>query len=113
MAEEELLRIIDADGTFNSQLEPNLPPEVLMKGYRHPLLVRLFDARMLSLQRQGRIGFYVPSQGEEACQVGSAMALEPADWIFPAYREPGSLLGSLPHFRHSTTTLFFTVRLQL
>ncbi len=47
---------------------------------------------MLSLQRQGRIGFYVPSTGEEACQVGSAMALEKRDWVFPAYREPGCAL---------------------
>jgi pyruvate dehydrogenase E1 component alpha subunit len=47
---------------------------------------------MLSLQRQGRIGFYVPSTGEEACQVGSAMALEKRDWVFPAYREPGAAL---------------------
>lgn len=47
---------------------------------------------MLSLQRQGRIGFYVPSTGEEACQVGSAMALEARDWVFPAYREPGAAI---------------------
>lgn len=47
---------------------------------------------MLSLQRQGRIGFYVPSIGEEASQVGSAMALETQDWVFPAYREPGCAL---------------------
>jgi 2-oxoisovalerate dehydrogenase E1 component alpha subunit len=47
---------------------------------------------MLSLQRQGRIGFYVPSVGEEAAQVGSAMALSSDDWVFPAYREPGAAL---------------------
>jgi pyruvate dehydrogenase E1 component alpha subunit len=47
---------------------------------------------MLSLQRQGRIGFYVPSTGEEACQVGGAMALEKRDWVFPAYREPGAAI---------------------
>jgi len=47
---------------------------------------------MLSLQRQGRIGFWVPSSGEEAAQVGSGMALEKRDWVFPAYREPGAAL---------------------
>jgi pyruvate dehydrogenase E1 component alpha subunit len=92
LAEPELLRIIDADGTYESKLEPRLPPDTLTKAYRHMLLVRLLDLRMLSLQRQGRIGFYVPSQGEEACQVGSAMALEAEDWVFPAYREPGCAL---------------------
>jgi pyruvate dehydrogenase E1 component subunit alpha len=47
---------------------------------------------MLSLQRQGRIGFYVPSSGEEACQIGSMMALEARDWVFPAYRELGAAI---------------------
>ncbi len=56
------------------------------------MLVRTLDTRMLSLQRQGRIGFYVPSIGEEASQVGSAIALEKRDWVFPAYREPGCAL---------------------
>jgi len=92
MAKEELLRIIDLDGTHDSKLEPKLPPDALKAAYRHLVLVRLLDTRMLSLQRQGRIGFYVPSTGEEACQVGSAMALEKRDWIFPAYREPGCAL---------------------
>src|SRR2546422_11542663 len=47
---------------------------------------------MLSLQQQGRIGFYIPNTGEEASQVGSAMALEKREWVFPAYREPGAAL---------------------
>lgn len=64
----------------------------MQTAYRHLVLVRTLDTRMLSLQRQGRIGFYVPSTGEEACQVGSAMALEKRDWVFPAYREPGAAI---------------------
>ena len=87
-----MLRIIDLDGTYDSKLEPKLAPEVLKTAYRHLVLVRTLDTRMLSLQRQGRIGFYVPSTGEEACQIGSAMALEKRDWVFPAYREPGAAL---------------------
>ncbi len=92
MAKEQLLRILDVDGTYDSKLEPQLPPDLLLKAYRNLVLVRILDARMLSLQRQGRIGFYVPSTGEEACQVGSALALNKEDWVFPAYREPGCAL---------------------
>ncbi len=92
MVKEELLQIIDVDGTFDSKLEPKLPAETLVRGYRNLVLVRTLDSRMLSLQRQGRIGFYVPSTGEEACQVGSALALSQEDWVFPAYREPGCAL---------------------
>ncbi len=92
MADAQPLRIINLDGTYDSKQEPKLSADALKKAYRELLLVRLLDTRMLSLQRQGRIGFYVPSIGEEACQVGSAMALEAKDWVFPAYREPGCAL---------------------
>ena len=89
---EDLLRIVDSDGTYDRKLEPALPEDMLLRAYRNLVLVRLLDGRMLSLQRQGRIGFYVPSTGEEACQVGSALALRDEDWVFPAYREPGCAL---------------------
>ncbi|EQD52588.1 Dehydrogenase, E1 component domain protein, partial [mine drainage metagenome] len=54
---------------------------------------RATDDRCLSLQRQGRIGFYVPASGQEAAQVGCARALTKDDWIFPAYREIGVALA--------------------
>jgi 2-oxoisovalerate dehydrogenase E1 component alpha subunit len=47
------------------------------------------DERMLRLQRQGRLGFYMTSTGEEATHLAVA-ALRPADWIYPSYREPGA-----------------------
>jgi pyruvate dehydrogenase E1 component alpha subunit len=56
------------------------------------LRVRALDTKAMNLHRQGRIGFYVPSFGEEAAQIGSAFALAPQDWIFPAYREQGAAL---------------------
>jgi TPP-dependent pyruvate/acetoin dehydrogenase alpha subunit len=55
-------------------------------------LQRILDNRMLALQRQGRIGFYGPSLGQEAAIVGAAIAMEPEDWIVPQYREPGAAL---------------------
>ena len=55
--------------------------------FRTMVLARALDERALSLQRQGRIGFYAPHAGQEAALVGSALALRPEDWIFPAYRE--------------------------
>ncbi len=64
-----------------------LGPAQLESAYRTMVLARVLDERALSLQRQGRIGFYAPHSGEEAALVGSALALRPEDWIFPAYRE--------------------------
>jgi len=63
-----------------------------LAAYRTMVLARVIDERCLMLQRQGRIGFYVPMQGQEAAQVGAALALQPDDWIFPAYRELGVAL---------------------
>jgi pyruvate dehydrogenase E1 component alpha subunit/2-oxoisovalerate dehydrogenase E1 component alpha subunit len=62
------------------------------------LRIRVTDARMMALQRQGRIGFYGEAVGQEAAIVGSAAASEPNDWIVPALREAGAGL-----FRGLTT----------
>jgi pyruvate dehydrogenase E1 component alpha subunit len=66
---------------------PDLTSEQLLAAYRLMVLVRTTDERCLSLQRQGRIGFYAPLMGQEAAQVGCALAVRPEDWMFPAYRE--------------------------
>lgn len=71
---------------------PDLAPAALEALYRHMRRLRAFDERMMNLQRQGRIGFYGPSSGQEAATIGCAFALERGDWIFPALREAGALL---------------------
>jgi 2-oxoisovalerate dehydrogenase E1 component alpha subunit len=61
------------------------------------VLNRALDERMVTLQRQGRIGFYIGSIGEEATVFGTAAAMEENDWIFPCYREHGAaLLRGMP-----------------
>lgn len=55
--------------------------------YRTMAVTRALDVEAGTLQRQGQMALWVPSVGQEACQVGSAMALRPQDTIFPAYRE--------------------------
>jgi pyruvate dehydrogenase E1 component subunit alpha len=71
----------------------SMPVELRLAAYRIMVRARTMDERCLTLQRQGRIGFYVPLQGQEAAQVGCALALRPEDWIFPAYRELGVALA--------------------
>ncbi len=78
--------------TAEGASEGSLTPERRVAAYRLMVLARLTDERCLVLQRQGRIGFYVPLQGQEAAQVGAGLALEPGDWAFPAYRELGVAL---------------------
>jgi pyruvate dehydrogenase E1 component alpha subunit/2-oxoisovalerate dehydrogenase E1 component alpha subunit len=56
------------------------------------IFLRSLDERMLTLQRQGRIGFYGSCYGQEAATLASAAALDSGDWIFPALREAGAML---------------------
>jgi pyruvate dehydrogenase E1 component alpha subunit/2-oxoisovalerate dehydrogenase E1 component alpha subunit len=56
------------------------------------VFLRSLDERMLTLQRQGRIGFYGSCYGQEAATLASAAALEKGDWILPALREAGAML---------------------
>ena len=91
----ELLTVIDS--ATKTKAKPSLPKGLddgaLMRLYRLMLTTRLLDDRAMRLQRQGRIGFYVPSIGQEACAVGSAFTLGEKDWCFPSYREPGAALA--------------------
>lgn len=86
----ELMQVISEEGVVDQREEPPIPTEDLLRLYRLMVLNRHLDDRMMKLQRQGRIGFYLQSIGEEAAHIGTAYALEPQDWIFPCYREPGA-----------------------
>ncbi len=84
-----LLQILAPDGSLVGE-PPAIPRDDLRRMYRHMLRMRVTDQRMLSLQRQGRIGFYGTATGQEAAVTGSAYALADTDWIFPALREIGA-----------------------
>jgi len=69
----------------------------LLHVYRAMSLIRQLDRRMLNLHHQGRTTFNGAAPGEEAAVVGSALALRPGDWVFPALRQGGAaLLLGLP-----------------
>jgi pyruvate dehydrogenase E1 component alpha subunit len=95
--EQDLVRVIRADGTTDERRDPKLSETDALKLYRLMVLNRTLDERMTTLQRQGRIGFYIGSVGEEACILGSAYVLRAQDWLFPCYREHGAtLLRGMP-----------------
>ena len=83
-----LLQHLDPDGRVVGS-PPDLPRDDLRALFRHIVKMRVLDTRMLSLQRQGRIGFYGTATGQEAAVTGSAYALRADDWVFPALREMG------------------------
>jgi pyruvate dehydrogenase E1 component alpha subunit len=83
----EYLSILDENGELDTDLEPDISGEILLKLYRFMVLGRKFDERLLNLQRQGRIGTFPPISGQEAAHLGTAAVLEPSDWFVPAFRE--------------------------
>ena len=83
----DYLSILDENGRLDRDLEPDIPEDLLLKLHRAMLLGRRFDERMLSLQRQGRIGTFGPIKGQEASQLGAVAALQGSDWMVPSFRE--------------------------
>jgi 2-oxoisovalerate dehydrogenase E1 component alpha subunit len=85
----ELVRVLNEGNEAIGPWNPHLEAPDLQVALRHMLLTRLFDDRMLRMQRQGKITFYMKSTGEEAVSVAQAMALQPGDMLFPSYRNQG------------------------
>lgn len=84
-------RVLRDDGSADLSRVALLDGEVL-RLHRLMLLSRELDERMVALQRQGRIGFYVGAVGEEATVIGTAAGMEERDWLFPCYREHAAAL---------------------
>jgi len=89
---EDCFRVMNEDNMVDKKNDPKIAKDVLLSMYRNMLFTRRYDERGMMLQRQGRIGFYVPSSGQEAISTGTAAAMAKGDWIFPSYREPGIFL---------------------
>jgi 2-oxoisovalerate dehydrogenase E1 component alpha subunit len=83
------LQLIDKDGRPGGNPGGlNLPePDVLRELHRRMVLGRRFDTQATALTKQGRLAVYPSSRGQDACQVGAALALRDQDWLFPTYRD--------------------------
>ncbi|MBM4237820.1 MAG: pyruvate dehydrogenase (acetyl-transferring) E1 component subunit alpha [Euryarchaeota archaeon] len=88
----KMLQILDKNGKVNPKLEPSIDEDVLTSAYKTMVLARLADEKAVRLQRQGRLGAYPPSKGQEASQLGPAMALGKEDWLVWAFRELAALM---------------------
>jgi len=89
----EYLQVMDENGKVDKELMPDLSTKQIKELYELMVLMRTFDDKSFSLQRQGRIGTYIQFKGQEASQLGSAYALEDKDWMFPMYRSGAALIA--------------------
>ena len=76
----------DASAEYLPYIEA-LSDEQLRDFHRQMVVTRRFDVEATNLQKQGQMGLWVPSIGQEGAQVGSGYAARAQDHIFPAYRE--------------------------
>ena len=88
----DYLSILNEYGELDEALDPKIPEDILLKLYHFMLLGRRFDERLLSLQRQGRIGTFPPISGQEAAHLGAVAELRQSDWMVPAFRETAAEL---------------------
>lgn len=97
-----MLQILAADGTITAGSQvPALSSDQLLELYGRMVGLRVIDEKMITMQRQGRVGFYGACTGQEAATLGSGLALQPQDWVFPALREGGvALMRGFPLRRY-------------
>ncbi len=87
-----LFTVLREDGSADPANDPFVPAETLLAAYRHMRRLRLLDARMIVLQRQGRVGFYGACTGQEAVPIATGLVTKKDDWVFPALREQSVML---------------------
>jgi pyruvate dehydrogenase E1 component alpha subunit len=97
----EMVQILNEEGEIVNEGDmPELSDDELKELMKRMVYTRVLDQRSISLNRQGRLGFYAPTAGQEASQLASHFALEKEDWILPGYRDvPQIFWHGLPLYK--------------
>jgi pyruvate dehydrogenase E1 component alpha subunit len=89
----EMVQVLNEEGKIvNEAADPKLSDEDLQELMHRMVYTRILDQRSISLNRQGRLGFYAPTAGQEASQLASHFAMEKDDFILPGYRDVPQLI---------------------
>lgn len=96
-----MVQILDMKGkVVNEDLMPDLDDDQLVELMERMVFSRTLHQRSMALARQGRLGFYAPTEGQEASQIASHYALKQQDWIYPGYRDiPQLIMHGLPIYK--------------
>ena len=80
--------------TRTAALPPDITREQVLELYRSMLTQRAVDTRGFQLNRQGKIGLAMGSEGHEAVQAGTGLAfVRRKDLLYPYYRNTGLILA--------------------
>src|SRR5690625_1943025 len=96
-----MFQILNEEGkVVNEEAMPDLSDEQLKELMRRMVYTRVLDQRSIALNRQGRLGFYAPTAGQEASQIASHFALDKDDFLLPGYRDvPQLIWHGLPLYK--------------
>jgi 2-oxoisovalerate dehydrogenase E1 component alpha subunit len=89
-----IIRVLSSKGDAVGPWAGALTDDEVKEGLRTMMVLRAFDARMMTAQRQGKTSFYMQHLGEEAISTAFGRALRPGDMNFPTYRQAGLLINS-------------------
>ncbi|HMM82291.1 MAG TPA: pyruvate dehydrogenase (acetyl-transferring) E1 component subunit alpha [Terrimesophilobacter sp.] len=91
LPDAEAFTLIDASGAavpIDRRRGYELPDvEVLKELYRRMVIARRWETQVTALTRQGRLSTYPSARGQEASEIGTVMAMQETDWLFPTYRD--------------------------
>lgn len=96
-----VFQILDEQGIpIHPQRIPDINDDMLVSMFKHMLWSRTLNDRATTLARQGRLGFFGPTAGQEASQIASYYAFEKQDRLYPGYRDfPQLILHGLPLYK--------------
>ncbi len=87
------IQALDKDGkVVNEEYMPDLSDDEMVELMTRMVWARVLDQRSTALNRQGRLGFYAPTAGQEASQLASQFAMEKEDVLLPGYRDVPQLI---------------------
>ncbi|WP_373472155.1 pyruvate dehydrogenase (acetyl-transferring) E1 component subunit alpha [Carnobacterium alterfunditum] len=88
-----MVQILDKDGkVVNKDIMPDLSDDQLVEIMEKMIWSRILHERSMALARQGRLGFYAPTAGQEASQLASHYAFVKEDVLLPGYRDIPQLI---------------------
>lgn len=97
------LQILNEEGELQDKKlfeELGLSDEDLVELMTHMVWARAYNDRSEKLAKQGRLGFFAPTEGQEASQIGSIRAFNQDDFLLGGYRDiPQIVHHGLPLYK--------------
>lgn len=89
----QVLKVLSPEGkVVNKDMLPDLSDDQLVDLFKQMIWSRILGEKTTKYSRQGRLGFFAPTAGEEASQMGSNFAMTKDDFLLEAYRDIPQLI---------------------